>query len=576
MGPHLDAAALLRIVGSKSASGSSPATVWRAIKTRSRRAKQLEEKASKARDWLTLHRLSRLLEPSIAPTPLALLGPLDAGPLAASSASAAVPAVSQSRGPKLRRQILGKRKLPRGRRVLRSAPPPPEKTPLEDRFNALVERLNTLQEEAGRKALLADVLAVAAVDVTHPIDVARFLHFFQYVLGEDPLETRQAVWTWAKTAAGPHPQVPVVLNLLAALADVLRRDPALADTILVENVEQWFRASLDLDPFHALSHFRAGVYYLGRENLGEAERCLARGFRLTNFGPLAVRLAEVYNRTERPRDALMVLDTCLREGCEDPGVAWEASLSALNLNQHEPLLTYLDRFEQLQPGGQWVNYYRALGLLELGRPREALAAVDEEARRAPDTELVHHILRACCTHLLEQPQEARGHFALALTVPLAKVDYLTHSGLCNLFGRLWKTVGASLPAEDSLAAALEQHLLPDPGLAPDELFEPHRQRAEECEDVHFYRCRLRQPLDETWPASPGCLAGQETWPHYLALWGVLARDEDEAWDLVKTWQSRGHSVPPVLLEFEPGDETYKDRPGVVWQGQRWVEEDTNG
>src|SRR5439155_16916828 len=43
-------------------------------------ARQLEDKAWKARDWLTLRRLGRLFDASAPPEPLALLAPLDSGP----------------------------------------------------------------------------------------------------------------------------------------------------------------------------------------------------------------------------------------------------------------------------------------------------------------------------------------------------------------------------------------------------------------------------------------------------------------------------------------------------------------
>src|SRR5439155_18241347 len=120
----------------------------------------------------------------------------------------------------------------------------------------------------------------------------------------------------------------------------------LKGAIAKERLELLFRQSLDLDTDDAANHARAGAWFLGEENYGEAERCLARAFRLQRDNSfLAQRLAEVYNRTERPRDALAVLDLCLREGCDEPQVAWDAALAAFRLDQYDVMLTYLDRFE---------------------------------------------------------------------------------------------------------------------------------------------------------------------------------------------------------------------------------------
>ena len=80
---------------------------------------------------------------------------------------------------------------------------------------------------------------------------------------------------WAETVAAPFSQVAVVINVLASLGDALRDDEEMAERIPDDRLEKLFRASLDLDPFHSLNHFRAGVYYLGMDNLGEAERCFS-------------------------------------------------------------------------------------------------------------------------------------------------------------------------------------------------------------------------------------------------------------------------------------------------------------
>ncbi len=158
----------------------------------------------------------------------------------------------------------------------------------------------------------------------------------------------------------------------------------------LERIETLFRRSLDLDPDDASNHERAGNFYFEQGKLGEAERCLARGSRLQrDDGDIALRLAEIYRRTDRPRDALGVLDLCLREGCTDARVAWEAAMVAVGIEQFESMLTYLDRMESLDPGRPWVCYYRAFGLLDQGQPEAANEALAQEEAQ-PGLPIRHH------------------------------------------------------------------------------------------------------------------------------------------------------------------------------------------
>jgi len=90
----------------------------------------------------------------------------------------------------------------------------------------------------------------------------------------------------------------------------------------------------------------------------------------------------------------------------------------------------------------------------------------------------------------------------------------------------------------------------------------------ETADVRFFRIQIRQPLDERWAQSPGCLVGEENWISYTNQWGVLASYEADARHRVLEWQQRCFPLPAEIVEVETGEETYQDLPGVVWQGQR--------
>src|SRR5262249_16668889 len=151
-------------------------------------------------------------------------------------------------------------------------------------------------------------------------------------------------------------------------------------------------------------------------------------------------------------------------------------------------------------------------------------------------------------------------------VRLASVDYLTVTGLNNLFGRLWRA-SACLAEGDPLRAELRERVL-CAGLAPDELFEEERQRGSEARGVNYYRCLGRQPLDKRWAEAQGCLSGQGDWTAYHIVWGVLAADEEEAGRHVLAWQARCYPLPAEVEETEPESDGFTDRPGVVWQGAR--------
>lgn len=519
-------------------------------------ARQLDTKARQARDWLTLRRLERLLDPAESVSPLALLGPLTSGLFAAAAARTALPV--QPPAAEAAPAETAETPAP--------AEAETEATPLEALIEQLAARMSAADSDEDRAHILADVLAIAPTNVTHPLDAARLLHLLQYVLGEG--ERAVQIWAWAQAAARPFGQSATVLNLQAVLGDILRGAPQTPQELLTpEQLEQLFRQSLDLDANDAGNFARAGAYYLGLENMGEAERCLARGFRLRrDNGFLALRLADLYKRTDRPRDALAVVDLCLREGCQDPNVAFEAALIAFQVGQYEAQLTYLDRFEALQPDQPWSQYYRALGNLELGRLAEAEAAIAAEERLDPARTFPVFVVRACIAGARQEIDAFRDCLHRVLDIPLVSIDYLTQQGVANLLTRLWKAAQC-LPADDSLRGDLEQRLLVT-GTAPTDLFEQQRQQSEPQENIHYYRCMVFQPLDDRWPQSPGCLHGQETWEAYFIMWGVLARDEDEAKQRVLGWQKRCYHLPADVAEIEPEDASYTDKPGVVWQGVR--------
>ena len=526
-------------------------------------AKPLREASQKARDWLTLRRLDRLLDTSIAATPLALAGPVGIGPFADQKVTSAPTASAppEAAAAEANDEVETENEAP--------------STPLGTAIDEFYSRMMSSDEDVDQLAeILADLLNVTPDSVTDPRDASRLLHVARFI-SETPDQTGNT-WTWSQGVASKFPQDATVLSMHAALAAHLREqaEGELDQVVLDEWLEKQFRQSLDLNPNAADNFARAGTYYLTQENFSEAERCLARGFRLLRTSShLALRLAEVYRRTDRPRDAVAALDMALREGSDDPDVAWEAALLAHHTEQYEAALTYLDRFDEWQPDAEWSNYYRASALLELDRPGEALLALDREAECNPD--LTYHVavLRASALAMINDAEQFRKALSAMLATPLYEVDYLTASGLQRMFTRLWIAASQCAPPDDPWLIQLETRLL-ESSLSPNNLFSTHRDRVESVEGdrVNFYRCLIRQPLDEGWATFPGRMANEEIdWPGYIGYWGVLAHDETEARDAVAKWQQRCYPLAAEILEVEEDGTGYTDKPGVVWQGYREVQ-----
>ena len=257
-------------------------------------ARQLESKAREARDWLTLRRLARLLDPSVPVSPIAPTGPILIG-------SSTLPAPTQAEAkpePKPTEDV-GESEPSRTRLS----------TPLESLLDALEARRDEGADDPAIKNAILDALLALGPDVaTHPMDIARML-----LLARDSCTDPArgpGVWDWAETIAVPFPREASVLSLLASLGDTLRgaENSRLADRIDPNRIESLVRQSLDLDPNDLNNFGRAAVHYYNAGRTSEAERCLARCVRLDR-------------RTRKPRSG-WPRSTATRIG---PVMAWPSS-----------------------------------------------------------------------------------------------------------------------------------------------------------------------------------------------------------------------------------------------------------
>lgn len=544
----------------------------------------LEAKAHQGREWQILARLRGLRDGSLPPAPVPFLSRATCGPFAlpvgqrrlghlpVQAASAFCPDGIPQAAADAPVSAGVSAEVPQG-----GAPPeaaassPPrvsEGGPVAERVAQWKSRLRSAQ--GGPEALnsvLDELLALRPEWISDAEEAVQLLDLADQAA---PVVGRAAdAWRWAEPLARRFSSSASVLNLAADLGHAARSEnPAQADRIAsVEHLERLFRRSLELDIEQPRNFGRAGFFYRDIGRRSEAERCLARGFRLDGTDAAVVlALAELFCTTDRPRDALTVLDISLREGCTCADVARQAGLISLRLERFDASVQYWRRVEELAPDEPWTHYYRAWAHLGLSQPREALAALDEEEQRFGWPALHLEVLRACAASALGNVTAFRRHFQQARQMRLTEVDYISQEGLAQLFEKLYAAADC-LPPGASERSALESLMLAA-GLAPDRFFLDQRRMNAPRGGLGFYVFGLKQPLDERWRMFEGCCAGQEEWQAYVAPWGVLAPSAAEAERTARDWQARCYPVPAEVLDFTVQYEDCFDSPGAVWQGRR--------
>ncbi len=500
-------------------------------------AKPLEEKAKTAQDYLTLNRLKRLRDDATVPAPVPTLEPV------MSQQSHALPVVPPT--PEIK--------------------PPSDIEPVFDRLaEALQEQLQL--ETPDVSPITREVLAIPPGRIQSPEDAAKFLHLLAFLSrGELP---EADAWRWALAVAAPHARHAGVLSLLASLGDQLRtkEKSTAATTIQLKDLEKLFRQAMDSASDQPGAFARAGLFYLNNDNEGEAERCLARAFRLDRANAfVAIQLSDLFGRTDRATDGLTVLDLCLREGTVDPEVLWKAGLSATSLGKYESALTYLTKLSELEPERRWVEYYRSIALLSLNEYEKANAAIELEALLIKMPTALHvHTIRAAAAAGLHDVAGVRKHIDAAVEPPLGIVNYLSRAGIVGCLTRLWAAAGI-LPADDPARLRVQDRLLSS-GLTPVEFWDEARAGIEKIAELKHYWVDVSQPLDVRWPRSGSAMPGQERWTAYDIRYGVLAADESDAARHALHWQSRSAPIAAEVHAVTQDGGPYTDKPGVTQRG----------
>lgn len=513
-------------------------------------AKGLEASADEAQDFLTMRRLKCLLDPANTVSPIAAL---------------AVPTSSQSEENVTAPVVDSSDESVESEQE-------EETTPLAEQLTEYMQRIMQVHEDdEARQQLLNDFLSHSPEEIESEQDAAYLVHLSQFIVRgtDDAL----LVWPWAEKMISCFPDNPIVMSVVATLGHYFRMaDTANFESITPEQLEKWFRMSTTPKVEHAKNFARAGSFFMDEGDQGEAERNYSRAFRLDRKDPsIVLPLAELYRQSDRVRDALAVLDLSLREGNDDQPVAWEATMTAVQLEQYDSVLTYVDKFLELGDADTWIHYYKALACFHLGKYEESLSELALENDFSPPGQFHLLALKTCNLIALQQEEEAKQTFKEVLDHPFRSVEYFSLNQLMRTIGLLW-TTATKWSAIDDEREQLEQSMLAA-GLLPDEFFEGKREDAQAEEAVFHYLVQIHQPLDDEWSESPGCLNGQEKWTDYDAEWGVLAKEEEQAINLVLAYQSKCYQLPVEIIDIQTDEQEYRDRPGVVWQGIHWSQAD---
>lgn len=565
-----------------------------------RLAVQFEEAATKANDWQSIRRLHQILDEFVTITPL---GTVVRNTRAATS-------LPQPEPEKVAADVDPKTPTTK-------EDEPEATTPLGPWMDELTDRMQQATKDAEERGdtrldvstFREELLQRDFKDFVHPEDIGRALYLMNFLL--TPECDRVAVWKWANRMVSSHQDVAYLISLLGRLGmtvsmldrltsefrhtldsnpdfddledldlddeDDADDDEAFAKRTLSaasisnERLEQLIRKSLQIDATGVNNNFRAAEVFEYIGNAGEAERCYARAFKLDRTrDDAALALSRIYSETDRLQDALYVLDLCIREGGDSGELLFEAALKAHALTQHELQVSFLQKLHERHNPVPWTYYYLSSGLLELKRPQEALEAIEKEVELFQSVGLHIDSVRAAAYAQLGRSDEATQQIRIALGRPLSKIDDLTISGVSGAFERL--IAAAKLcPDQKELQKQVEDRML-KAGIATESYFEQARSSEKPC-DLFLYQCYVSQPLDERWVDSDGCLPEQAEWDSYIAQWGVLARDEDEAAELALKWQSKCYPLEAVVMEIESTEEPLHDRPGVAFQGPRFAEDE---
>ena len=554
----------IRIVASKRLRGD--------LDSAKRIAAPLEMAATKANDWQSLRRLNQCLDSLSPVTPIGTV-------------------IRNSRVLNSRITETAKTSTDETSTADRDPEQPPtgyyeisKTTPLYEWLEDYAKRLQASRElppdQVDIEAFRGELLDSQDRDWSHPEDIGRALYFMCYLV--TPESDYRLIWTWANRLVSSHQETGYLVSLLARLGMSINAaerfeqfskidfenfdedlPPALIES---ERLDQLVRKSLQLDSAGVNNNFRAGEIFEYIDNLGESERCYARAFKLDRKREdAALALARIYTNSDRNSDAHYVLDLCIREGGSSSDLYFEAAMRAHSLSMHELQVSYLRTLLEKFPPVPWAYYYMSIGLLELKKPEEAIESIELEIEKFEGSGVHIESILAEANALLHRIQQAEEAIERGLSCALCDTEDLTNGGIASAIERLWRA-SKMLPSAGKLRGRVEKRML-QAGIATEEYFAELRED-QKPKDLFLFHVSLLQPLDEHWAEFEGCLPDQTDWISYVAHWGVLADDDEQAEQYAIEMQSQCYSLEPEVMDVSQEEDPLHDRPGVAFQGFR--------
>ncbi|XZE34205.1 tetratricopeptide repeat protein [Pirellulaceae bacterium SH501] len=552
------------------------------LESAKRIAAPLEVAATKSNDWHSVRRLSQILDPQCEITALGTVVKKNRMPLPSPSLpqSTIKPSENEADGasPETENSDKESEKVPPGYYAISS------NTPLFKWLEDFAKRLQAARDQAPEEmdidAFRNELLLSQNRDWSHPEDIGRALYFMIYLIS--PGSDYREIWTWANRLVAGFQETGYLISLLARLGMAINAaerfeqfsnldfsnlaeelPPAVIES---ERLDQLVRKSLQLDSNSVNNNFRAGEIFEYIDNAGEAERCYARAFKLDRSREdAALALARIYMNSERNSDAHYVLDLCIREGGSSAELFFEAAMRAHALSMHELQVSYLKTLLERFPPVPWCYYYLAIGLLEIKKPTEALETIEHEIKEFEGVGVHIDAIQAEAHAILGNFDKARQCIQNGLSKSLVSSDALTQGGISSAMDRLWRAAKL-IPTATDLQKRVEERLL-QCGMAPEDYFAERRSH-EKPRDLQLFHVSVLQPLDDEWEEFPGCLPEQADWTGYVAHWGILADDAEQAAALALEAQRQCYSIEPEIMDVTPDEEPLHDRPGVAFQGYR--------
>jgi tetratricopeptide (TPR) repeat protein len=441
---------------------------------------------------------------------------------------------------------------------------PPEKSELRRRLEELGELTAAVRRGGGEPVAASAAVCAFADEIVHGTrsDRLYFLGCVDEVAAHAP--DVDALWDATRRATVGLEEDALVLTMWSAVAHVLgrREGSTLSERVPKETILKWYEHALELAPDNALVLARKAWFHLQYEDDRSAERLLARSARLDRSNTwVALRLAEVYVRADRPGDALAVLDLAIRNGAENPSTLWEAALLANRLGERRALVGYVDRYRLADPDYSWGRYYLIVGLCGVEDWVRARSELDAARASAPELEYVWSSFEVVVRAV--EGGDVASAVLRFLALPTRDVESLTVNGFHQALTRAYMAIAAR-PEHAASARELRARLL-RLGLFGYEAANVERRLGDEVEQTGYFDVELHQDLPADWSDEPHRIPSTATWRAFRVTYGILAGTRDEAVELALRVHPSFGGTAAVLVEVRADEKLYKDRRGLYRQ-----------